>query len=126
MLVSVCISGLWAGCESLQTPDSLPLDTPETLLIGPYAAFHLGRSLTLTRASFLSLFLPDSPVALSLSPSTAFCFSPNLPEPPSHFFISNSPSLNPRYLSHISLLLCSSLSIFPSVPLLWLTVEGFS
>lgn len=55
-----------AGWESLQTPDILPLDTLETLLIGPYAAFHMGQFLILRRVLFLSLFLADSLVGLSL------------------------------------------------------------
>ncbi len=38
---------------------SLPLDALEMLLIGPYAAFHMGQFLMLTRVSFLSL-LPES------------------------------------------------------------------
>ncbi len=67
---------------SLQTSHthSLPLDALEMLLIGPYAAFHMGQFLMLTRVSFLSL-LPES---LLIFPSTSTrpfvslrCFSPD-------------------------------------------------
>lgn len=53
----VCIAGLLAGWESLQTSARLPLEALETLLISTYVAFHTGQFLILTRVLFLSLCL---------------------------------------------------------------------
>ncbi len=101
----ICISALSAGWESPQTPDSLPLDALEMLLIAPYAAFHMGHFLILTRVSFLLLFLPNSLVVLPPRPFVSVWISPFIFfQPLSHFFIFNSLSLCPYYLSHIFIL----------------------